>query len=139
MSYKTLTIQHAQDFQPWTVPYSAGIDVAARGLVPHILASHTVLHAVKSVGKLATVFEALDHSRSTGEEGKSETITPAQLDTVQAMSADLLTAALRLANLYGFDLAKVLVDRIQEKNGVPLKAWEPELHISPPFNPSGFS
>lgn len=138
MNHKTLTIQHAQDFQPWTVPYSAGIDIASRELVPHILASHTVLHAVKSVGKLATVFEALDHSRSTGEEGKSEPITDTQLATVQAMSADLLTAALRLANLYKFDLAKVLVDRIEEKNSVPLAPWAGSIP-NPPFNTGGFS
>lgn len=138
MSHKTLTIQHAQDFQPWTVPYSAGIDLAAKELIPHIHASHTVLHATKSIGKLATVFEALDHSRSIGEHGKSEQITPEQMAVVRNMSADLFTAALRFANLYGFDLAAVLVDRIQEKNGVPLKAWEPELR-EPHFNPSGFS
>jgi hypothetical protein len=72
------------------------------------------------VGKLATVFEALDHSRSVGVEGESEPMTPAQLETVKAMSADLLTAALRFANLYKFDLATVLLERVQEKNGVAL-------------------
>lgn len=118
-----LTIRHAQYYQPWTVPYSAGIDVASETLVPHILGSHTALHAMKTIGKIATVFEALDHSRSTGVRGKSEPITPQQIETLRAMSADLLTAALRFANLYGFDLAAALTDRIQEKNGVPLAAW----------------
>lgn len=107
-----LTIQHAQDHQPWTVPYS---DAVLASGVPHILASHTVLHAIKSLGKMATVFEALDHS---GAAMNSE-----QQQTVMNMSADLLTAALRFANLYKFDLASVLVNRIREKNGVELEPW----------------
>lgn len=119
---RTLTIRHAQLKQPWTVPYAAGIDIASQKLVPHILASHTVLHATKSVGKMAAVFEALDHSRSTGVEGESEPMTPEHLATVKAMSADLLTAALRFANLYSFDIATVLLERIKEKNGVELEA-----------------
>lgn len=123
---RDLTIRHAQRHQPWTVPYAAGIDVASRELVPHILASHTTLHAMKSVGKLATVFEALDHSRDVGVEGTSERMTAAQLETVKAMSADLMTAALRFANLYSFDLASVLVERIREKNGVELKPMVPD-------------
>ena len=118
-----LTINHAQNNQPWTVPYSAGIDIASRELVPHILASHITMHAMKSVGKLATVFEALDHSRDVGEEGKSEPITDEQISTIKNMSADLLTAAMRFANLYNFDLATILVERIKEKNGVDLKEW----------------
>jgi hypothetical protein len=117
-----LTIRHAQLKQPWTVPYSAGIDIAAQKLVPHILATHTVLHATKSLGKMASVFEALDHSRNVGVEGESEPMTPEHLATVKAMSADLLTAALRFANLYSFDIATVLLDRIKEKNGVELEA-----------------
>lgn len=120
---KTLTIHHAQKFQPWTVPYAAGIDVAAEGLVPHILATHTVLHAAKSLGKMASVFEALDHSRSVGIPGTSEAMTVQQKEVVRAMSADLLTAALRFANLYDFDLAAALVERIEEKNGVKLSPW----------------
>lgn len=124
MNTKNLTINHAQVHQPWTVPYAAGIDVASRELVPHILGSHTALHAMKSVGKIATVFEALDHSRDVGIEGKSELMTEEHFNTVRNMSADLMTAALRFANLYGFDLAEALVERIKEKNGVDLPPWE---------------
>lgn len=119
-----LTITHAQIHQPWTVPYAAAIDVAAKdGTIPHILGSHTALHAVKSVGKLAAVFEELDHSRDVGVPGTSESITADQLETIKAMSADLVTAALRFGNLYGFDVATVLVERVAEKNGVPLASW----------------
>jgi hypothetical protein len=122
-SPKTLTISHAQENQPWTVPYSAGIDVASDKLVPHILGTHTVLHATKSIGKMATVFEALDHSRSVGNHGESEQLTAEHREMIRAMSADLLTAALRFANLYKFDLATALVERVEEKNNVKLGPW----------------
>jgi hypothetical protein len=105
-----LTIFQAQHNQPWTVAYSPGVFSAMLDDVPHILASHTVLHAAKSVGKLAGVFEALDH--------RKQQITDAEIAVVGCMAADLVTAALRLANLYGFDLATVLCNRVKEKNGV---------------------
>lgn len=114
---RQLTIAFAQKHQPWTQPYSHGVMAAHMSVVPHILASHTVLHAAKSVGKLATVFEALDHTTLD--------ISFGQLDAVKAMSADLVTAALRLANLYKFDLATELVARVREKNGDGYPAWEP--------------
>lgn len=116
-----LTIRHAQVNQPWTVPYREGVQIAAGGLVPHILANHCVLHAAKSVGKLATVFEGTDHQPGSAN---PPTLTIDQLKIVKAMSADLMTAALRFANLYSFDLATELADRVEEKNGVPLAPWK---------------
>lgn len=110
MNPKNLTIQFVQQNQPWTVPYSRGVQQAA-DYVPHILGSHCALHAAKSVGKLAAVFEALDHRPGTDDERDD------QLQTIRDMSADLLTVALRFANLYGFDLATELLRRVQEKNG----------------------
>lgn len=116
-----LTVRDAQRKQPWTVPYARGVEHAAKIDVPHILASHCALHAAKSVGKLAAVFEELDHPHSdTSPWGRSEP-SAEQLATVMAMSADLFTAALRFANLYGFDLADELERRVLEKNGVPLR------------------
>lgn len=109
MTSDQLTISHAQKHQPWTVPYADGVIESSKHSVKHILASHTVLHASKSVGKLAEVFERLDH----GEDYNNE-----QVEIVKSMSADLMTAALRFANLYGFDLARVLAERVEEKNGV---------------------
>lgn len=109
-----LTIAAAQVGQPWTVPYSDGVEAARRGSVPHLLATHDVLHAMKSLGKLAAVFEALDHSGAPAPDA-------AQLQTVKDMAADLLTAALRLANLYSFSLADELERRVLEKNGVPVR------------------
>lgn len=122
-----LTIRYAQTNQPWTVPYAYGVQQAARQDVPHILASHAVLHASKSVGKLAAVFEELDHPAPhvmaepayTELWGNSKP-SDAQLATIKAMSADLLTIALRFANLYDFDLAEELCLRVKEKNGVDL-------------------
>lgn len=121
MTPAELTIEFAQRNQPWTVSYSPGVIRAAnvwdvqpgadvRADVPHILASHNVLHAAKTVGKLAAVFERLDH---TGQLASVEDI-----GVIADMAADLLTEALRLANLYRFDLAAVFVRRVEEKNAV---------------------
>ena len=117
-----LTIKQAQQNQPWTVPYSEGVEAAAHGtddseghgipeLVPHILGSHCVLHAAKSIGKIAAVYELRDHSDTWTHDplpGRAE---------IRKMAADLMTAALRFANLEGFDLAEALVERVKEKNG----------------------
>lgn len=127
-----LTLRTAQANQPWTVPYSDGVVRAAETReVPHILATHTVLHAAKSLGKLAAVFERLDHPA----QGPCDQMTRAALpttserQTIEAMSADLVTAALRLANLYSFDIEDALVSRVVEKNG---RGFEP----TPPEEPS---
>lgn len=127
-----LTIRQAQTNQPWTVPYSDGVDTAAHGTdgvpgVPHILGSHCVLHAAKSLGKIAAVYEARDH-KPDEEIWKDWASNPAsnsdiarerseRREEIRKMAADLMTAALRFANLEGFDLAEALVERVQEKNG----------------------
>ena len=90
-----------QKNQPWTVPYTAEV---AEDMVR--LAAHNVLHAAKSVGKLSAVFEAVDHGH------------PMDVDTIKDMAADLFTAAMRFANLYGFDLETELRRRVLDKNGV---------------------
>lgn len=110
MKPEELTINYAQTNQPWTVPYSYGVWQAWDNLVPHILASHSVLHAAKSLGKLAAVFEELDH--------RNESIDKDQIEVIKNMSADLLTVALRFAHLYKFDLATELVKRVEEKNAI---------------------
>lgn len=110
MTPQELTLRRAQTNQPWTVPYSPGVQEARNISVSHILGSHCALHAVKTVGKLASVFEALDHTDMP--------ITAEQRSIVASMSADLVTEALRFANLYDFDLARAFVERVAEKNGV---------------------
>lgn len=117
---KALTIHHAQEHQPWTVPYSRGVERAKRNGVPHILASHDVLHAMKSVGKLAALFERLDHTKD-GKLPPDEAFEAKQ--TVRAMAADLVTAALRLGNLYQFSVAEALVERVKEKNAEDIIDW----------------
>lgn len=107
----TLTIRHAQVHQPWVLPLAPVHD----GRVPHQLAAHAVLHAAKSTGKLAGVFEALDHSGLP--------INDEQRETIKAMAADLMTIALRFANLYQFNIAEVLVERVTEKNGISYRPW----------------
>lgn len=111
-NYDKLTLHEAQTTQPWTVPYSIGFMDATNNSVRHAMSSHAVLHAMKTVGQLAAVFENLDH---TGRD-----ISPAQLAEVEGKSADLVTAAMRLANLQEFDLARALIERSEEKNDVTL-------------------
>lgn len=106
---KTLTIRQAQNNQPWVLPLSIDAETSGKLWVPHIWGTHAVLHAAKSVGKLAAVFEALDHN---AQEVSNEDVT-----NIAAMAADLTTISLRFANLYGFDLAEVLIGRVIEKNG----------------------
>lgn len=110
-----MDIKDAQANQPWTIPYAKGVEAARIRDVPHILATHNVLHIMKTAGKLAAVFEAMDHPLNETGYGPSAP-TDAQLATIKAMSADLMTEALRLANLYKFDLETELLARRAEKN-----------------------
>ena len=109
MTPTELTIHHAQVNQPWTVEHSNKFNTSVL-MMAHLPATHNILHAAKTVGKLAAVFEELDHT------GKP--ITLMQQETIKDMAADLVSEALRLANLYGFDLATELVRRVEEKNAV---------------------
>ncbi len=117
-----LTIKQAQQNQPWTVPYSEGVESARVGTyqhaepVPHILGSHCVLHAIKSLGKIAAVYEARDHDDPPHQYAHIVAESERKAE-VRKMAADLMTAALRFANLEGFDLAEALVERVKEKNG----------------------
>lgn len=116
MKEPDLTIRHAQTYQPWTVPYSAGVLLASGVQVPHILGTHTALHVAKTSGKLAAAFEAMDHP--TGANAQMPGLpTPDQHAAIRSAAADLMVAALRLANLYSFDLELALVERTTEKNG----------------------
>jgi len=106
-----LTIRHAQKTQPWTVPYAWDKTPLVGFEGRELSGRHALFHAQKSLGKIAAVYEAVDH-RSLGNCPKD-----AEIEVIQNMSADLLTVALRYANLYGFDLQSVLVRRVAEKNG----------------------
>jgi hypothetical protein len=104
------------------VPYAHGITCALDVFaIPHILSTHVVLHVAKTAGKLAAVFEALDHGDG---KGVPETLTPTQLKTIKDMSADLVVEALRFANLHDFSLAAELDRRTGENNCVSFPAWD---------------
>lgn len=107
-----LTIRWAQEHQPWTLQLS---NINERGYNPYVWGAHATLHIVKSAGKIATVFEALDHT------GLS--MTEEQRGVIADMSADLVTLAMRFANLYSFDLCTVLTRRVLEQNKIPIPAW----------------
>lgn len=124
-NFNTVTLSFLVATQPWQVPYSTALNQAVdqdRGL-GHLMGSHITLHAAKTVGQIAAVFEQLDH-------------TGAPIDShhpgwqvLRDKAADLVTAAMRLANLYGFDLARAVVERSEEKNGVTLPAWPTWVHV----------
>lgn len=92
-----MELSELQRRQPWTVPYREGFTA---------MGNHAVLHAAKTCGKLAAVFEAQDHGATV------------DVFAIRDGACDLVTAAMRLANLYGFDLENHLMRRVKEKNGV---------------------
>lgn len=148
-----LTVRYAQQHQPWTQPYSAEFERAAMGMrghlgevhppyLPHLYGSHTVLHAMKSLGKIATVYEWRDHHKPDNPEDPHNWngLRIEHQHQVRACAADLVTAALRLANLEGFDLAEALIERAREKNGTgylatgnPGPVALPSLNKAPTF------
>lgn len=112
MKAEDLTIDHAQRTQPWTQPYADRHRYDAADFRSPFLARHTLAHVMKTVGKLAAVYEVVDHS-NLGPVPSDE-----QIREIAGLSADLLTAALKFANIYSFSLARELVARVREKNGV---------------------
>lgn len=103
---KQLTLWDAQMQQPWAQPYSDRHWVRSHeGQL-----KHAVLHAQKSLGKVATVLEGLDHSERSW-------LTDEELDTVGDLAADLVSAALRMGNVVGRSVAHALIRRVKQKNG----------------------
>lgn len=121
--FGSLPLRHLQATQPWTVPYNNRFEhevLLDLGL-GHLMGSHITLHAAKTVGQIAAVFEAADHTGARLEGN------PSAVQVLSDKAADLVTAAMRLANLYGFDLARAVVQRSEEKNNVTLPPWAPCL------------
>lgn len=104
-----LTVHWLQQRQPWSIPYSDAFECAGHH-TPHNLATHAVLHAMKSLGKIATVFESIDH--------RGGAISDDERRVVQEMAADLFTVALRIANLFSFSLVNTLRRPVWDKNKV---------------------
>ena len=107
---ETLTIYQAQTNQPWTVPYGANKWWVTNneGRLKHCLA-----HAQKSLGKIATIIEKLDHE-------DHQWLSDAECDAIGDMAADLVSVALQIGTVVSRSVAHALVRRVTEKNGTPL-------------------
>lgn len=116
-----LTIKQAQAEQPWQGAYAKGVMLASQEDVPHILGAHNALHVAKTAGKLAAVFEELEHPADEYTD-HGAVMSDAQRQVVKDMSADLVTEALRFANLYAFDLETELRRRVAKQNPAPKPA-----------------
>jgi hypothetical protein len=106
-----LTIRSAQYNQPWSLAYAERDSDAHARYASTFACKHAVLHAMKSLGKIAAELEANDHDNA------HSTLTDYQIATVANMSADLVSSVLRIAGVLGFDLESVLRRRVIEKNG----------------------
>lgn len=110
MKAEELTIMMAQQQQPWTVPY--GVNkwwvVNNEGRLKHCIA-----HATKSLGKIATIVERLDHADRSW-------LTDAECDELGDAAADLVSVALQFGTAVSRSIAHALVRRVTEKNGVLL-------------------
>ena len=107
---RTLTLFKAQTAQPWTVPYGQHKHhvTNSEGRLKHCL-----FHAQKSIGKIATIVEALDHSDRSW-------LSDEELDHVGDMAADLVSVALQIGTTVSRSVAHALVRRVTAKNGKAL-------------------
>src|SRR5690606_30744104 len=89
----SLTIRYAQKNQPWTVPYAEWTrrEQSPSGFRCIFMGRHALLHAMKSVGKIAAEFEAVEHEDDGSTHGR--TLSDAAIRRVADMAADLVTAA----------------------------------------------
>ena len=102
-----LTLYRAQCEQPWTVPYGREQwwVVTDEGRLKYCLA-----HAQKTLGKIASVIEQLDHADRNA-------LIDEECDHVGDMAADLVTVALQIGTAVSRSVAHALVRRVVEKNG----------------------
>lgn len=107
MDPKDLTLFQAQNEQPWTVPYGRlkWWVTNDEGRIKHCLA-----HAAKSLGKIASEIEALDHDDSGWLSDDAE-------DRIADMAADLVSVAMQIATVVHRSVAHALVRRVVAKNG----------------------
>ena len=97
------TLRELQTTQPWTVPYSQDFRATP---TEHKDFGHAVLHAMKSLGRLAAVVEKADH----GEVDFSK---------VDKDLASLVVCAIRMANRVPgqtLDLEDAVLAAIESKN-----------------------
>lgn len=110
MKAEDLTIMLAQTQQPWTLPYGAHKWWVTNneGRLKHCL-----LHAQKSLGKLAIIVERLDHA-------DRQWLSDAECDEAGDLAADLVSAALQIGTVVSRSVAHALVRRVTAKNGMAL-------------------
>jgi hypothetical protein len=106
----TLTIWQAQNQQPWTNPYGKNKwwVVTDEGRLKHCMS-----HAQKTLGRIATIIERLDHSSSGW-------LLDTECDEVGDLAADLVSVALQIGTVASRSVAHALVRRVTEKNGIAL-------------------
>lgn len=110
MNAEDLTLYQAQKQQPWTAPYGQNkwwvTDNEGR-------LKHCLLHAQKSLGKVATIVEVLDHA-------DRQWLTDRECDQIGDLAADLVSTAIQIGTVVSRSIAHALVRRVTEKNGMVL-------------------
>lgn len=107
MQAEKLTLWEAQLEQPWSLPYGE-FKHHVRNCEGQL--KHALLHANKTLGKIAVIVERLDHS-------ENQWLSDAELGEVGDMAADLVSVALRIGNVVGRSVVHALMRRVKEKNG----------------------
>lgn len=102
-------LRHLQTHLPWTIPYSAEFETSANAN-PRRRVVHDILHVLKALGRVAADCEHADHGRPT-------TMTP---EAMAREVADLVTCALHIARVVGFDLQDAVVGGLERRNGVTI-------------------
>lgn len=110
----TATLKDLQVKLPWTIKYSTDF---RSNPMSHKDFAHGLTHVGKAAGKLHEFVDNMDHDRDTalGFGGNKEQYAK--------YIADLVICALRMANTFPggvIDLESEVINRIQDKNGVPL-------------------
>lgn len=109
VSERGFSLRHLQKHLPWTIPYSAEFEASA-GENRQRRIGHDILHVMKALGRIAADVEAADHTRPRKLQG----------DTLAKEVADLVTCALHIARLEGFDLQDAVVKNSEARNAATI-------------------
>jgi hypothetical protein len=106
-----MNLRELQATQPWVIPYS---DEFYRSTIanPMRQVEHDIMHILKGLGRVAAECEKRDHDL-----GHTYDLTAMADNT-----ADLVICALHIASTIGFDLETVVIDNMERRNGVKLRA-----------------
>jgi len=112
VSAEELTFDYAQKNQPWVLEYAERQRHDVNAFRSPFLVNHCVLHITKALGKIARVLEEVDHS-NLGPVPDDDGVK-----TIVCASADIVSSCMKICSIYGVSLARTLMDRVLEKNGV---------------------